>query len=167
MICPSFLTLQGIEYDDEPVDLVEIAKEVVQTARGQLGKKSIDIVLDVAEPAPPKIPGSRRRLWQVLTNLMSNGIKFTDQGEVRVKLTEPLDTVVKIEVSDTGMGIPPAEQKAIFDLFKQYGELSKRRRGTGLGLALCKQLIELHGGSIEVSSMVRKGSRFTVTLPIK
>ncbi|MCP4604070.1 MAG: HAMP domain-containing histidine kinase [Proteobacteria bacterium] len=156
---------KGIEYDDTPVDLAEVALEVVETARGEIGKKDLRIVFKTEDAAKSFVRGSRKHLWQVITNLVSNGIKFTERGEVIVQIGQAEDGRSRIEVSDTGVGIPSSDQQAIFDPFSQRGELSKRLRGAGLGLAICKHLVELHGGEIFVSSKEGEGSCFTVVLP--
>jgi signal transduction histidine kinase len=162
----SSLIAERAEYDEHPVDLVAVAMEVAQTTRGQLGKKKIEIVFDPPDTAV-QVPGSRKRIWQIMTNLVSNGIKFTEQGEVRIAVEKTGDGKAAIEVKDTGIGIPVGDQKAIFDPFQQHGEMSMRRKGTGLGLAICKRLVDLHSGSIEVSSVMGKGSSFRVILPLE
>ncbi len=161
----SALISKGIEYDEELVDLAEVAREVVETARGGLGEKDLEIRVEVKEGATPRVRGSRQRLWQVLTNLVSNGIKFTEHGEILVEIDQTEDGSAQVKISDTGVGIPTDDQGAIFDPFMQRGDLSKRLRGTGLGLAICKRLVDLHGGDIQVSSVEGEGSCFTVMLP--
>ncbi|MCP4675864.1 MAG: HAMP domain-containing histidine kinase [Deltaproteobacteria bacterium] len=160
----SSLISKGIERGDELVDVKEVAQEVVETARGGIGDKEVEIVLNLDDAPYPLVRGSRQRLWQVLTNLVSNGIKFTEQGMVTVSVGSEGDSA-RIEVTDTGIGIQSDDQQAIFDPFKQRGKVSKRLRGTGLGLAICRHLVELHGGTIRVDSTQGEGSRFTVILP--
>ena len=104
---------------------------------------------------------------QILLNLLSNAVKFTpDDG--RVDVTAKFDTdKVEIAVKDTGVGIAPEDQASLFEEFKQLGKDSSRKaEGTGLGLALTKRLVELHGGQIAVESAVGRGSTFRVTLPV-
>jgi signal transduction histidine kinase len=110
------------------------------------------------------VRGSRQRLWQVMTNLVSNAIKFTNEGEVALRLGCTRHGTALIEVSDTGVGIPTDSLDDVFDPFKQPGDKSKRVKGYGLGLAICKRLVELHKGEIRVSSVEGQGSCFTVTL---
>ncbi len=160
----SSLISKGIERGDELVDMKEVAQEVVETARGGIGEKKIEIVFKPGDAPYPLVRGSRQRLWQVLTNLVSNGIKFTEQGNVTVSV-EREGSNARIEVSDTGVGIQSDDQQGIFDPFKQGGNVSKRLRGTGLGLAICRHLVELHGGTIQVDSRQGEGSRFAVILP--
>ncbi|HXK40258.1 MAG TPA: ATP-binding protein, partial [Candidatus Paceibacterota bacterium] len=107
-------------------------------------------------------------LKQVLLNLLSNAVKFTPDGG-RVQVSAELDTdKVEIKVKDTGVGISPEDQASLFEEFKQLGKDSSRKaEGTGLGLALTKRLVELHGGQIVVQSVVGHGSTFRVTLPMR
>ena len=101
-----------------------------------------------------------------MLNLLPNAIKFTPEGgriEVRAR---PADGGGEISVSDTGVGIAPQDQDAIFEEFRQVGTADKKEEGTGLGLALSRKFIELHGGRIWVESQVGQGSTFTFTLPV-
>jgi len=113
-----------------------------------------------------EIPGDERKIKQVLLNLLSNAIKFTPEGgriEVHAK---PVNGSVEVSVTDTGVGIAPEDQEAIFEEFRQVGTADKMVEGTGLGLALSRKFIELHGGRIWVESQVGAGSTFTFTLPV-
>ncbi len=105
-----------------------------------------------------------RRLRQILTNLVSNAVKFTSQGTVRIDI-QLAGPSVSVAVSDTGPGIPPEESASIFEEYRQLGDLRSRRAGTGLGLAIARRLIVMHQGTIDLKSQVGKGSTFTVTLP--
>jgi signal transduction histidine kinase len=109
-----------------------------------------------------------RKVKQILLNLLSNAVKFTPEGG-RVDVSAKMDTdKVAIAVRDTGVGIAPEDQAALFEEFKQVGKDSTRKaEGTGLGLALTKRFVELHGGEIRVDSAPGKGSTFTVTLPVR
>ena len=109
--------------------------------------------------------GDEQRLTQVLLNLVGNAIKFTDTGEVRVT-AKAVNGHFNVTVTDTGPGIPPAEQTRIFDHFHQVdSSLTKAKGGTGLGLAIAKQIVEMHGGRIWVESTVGKGSTFQMEIP--
>ena len=104
---------------------------------------------------------------QVLLNLLSNALKFTLEGgriDVRAGLQ---DGVAEISVTDTGVGIAPEDQEAVFEEFRQVGTAAKKVEGTGLGLALSRRFIELHGGRIWVKSQVGQGSTFTFTPPLR
>jgi signal transduction histidine kinase len=159
----SSLISQDVALKMEILDLVEIAREVVETGRGQIGKKKLTIRLEVP-PEPVRIAGHRQRLWQIVMNLVTNAIKFTDIGSVVVKVSACAGGG-RLEVVDTGVGIASPDQASVFDTFKQLGMKPGRARGAGLGLAICKRLVELHRGRIVVSSIVGQGTRFAVTLP--
>ena len=112
--------------------------------------------------------GDERKFKQIMLNLLSNAVKFTPDGG-RVAVSAKQDTTcVEIAVRDTGIGIAPEDQAAVFEEFKQVGrDYTKKAEGTGLGLALAKRFVELHGGSIRLDSAPGKGSTFTVSLPIR
>jgi signal transduction histidine kinase len=120
------------------------------------------------DPALSTFRGDERKLKQVVLNLLSNAVKFTPPGgSVRVT-AEAIDGSAKIAVSDTGAGIAPEDQETIFEAFRQVGsDVTRKREGTGLGLALARRFVELHGGTIGVQSAPGKGSTFTVKLPIR
>jgi signal transduction histidine kinase len=114
-----------------------------------------------------EIRGDERKVKQVLLNLLSNAVKFTPEGgriDVRAAL---VDGTVEISVTDTGIGIAPEDQEVVFEEFRQVGKAEKKAEGTGLGLALCRKFVELHGGRIWVKSQVGHGSTFTFTLPVR
>jgi signal transduction histidine kinase len=100
-------------------------------------------------------------------NLLSNALKFTpESGRVDVRLTLK-EGLVEVSVADTGVGIAPEDQEAVFEEFRQVGTADKKVEGTGLGLALSRKFVELHGGRIWVKSQVGEGSTFTFTLPVR
>jgi signal transduction histidine kinase len=112
------------------------------------------------------VRADERKVKQVLLNLLSNALKFTPPGgRVDVRAVRHLDTV-EISVSDTGVGITPEDQDAVFEEFRQVGTTARKVEGTGLGLALSRKFVELHGGKISVKSEVGVGSTFTFTIPI-
>ncbi|CAH8281781.1 unnamed protein product [Eruca vesicaria subsp. sativa] len=157
----------------------EVVKHVLQTAAASL-KKDLTLEGNIADEVPILVVGDVLRIRQILTNLISNAIKFTHQGKVGIKLkviSEPSfaseeqnETSVWIccDVYDTGIGIP---ENALPCLFKKYMQASadhaRKYGGTGLGLAICKQLVELMGGQLTVTSQVNAGSTFTFILPYK
>ena len=124
----------------------------------------------MAADVAPDLPigrGDERRLAQVLLNLLGNAIKFTEAGEVRVRVTTA-DGTFLVAVSDTGSGISEEDQEKIFDEFQQADSSStKQKGGTGLGLSIAKRIIEMHGGRIWVESSLGKGSTFWFTLPVR
>jgi len=112
-----------------------------------------------------QIRGDERKVKQVLLNLLSNALKFTPEGGRIDVRAAPQDGVAEISVADTGVGIAPEDQDAVFEEFRQVGTADKKVEGTGLGLALSRKFIEPHGGRIWVESEVGKGSTFRFTLP--
>jgi signal transduction histidine kinase len=115
----------------------------------------------------PRIYTDDKKLSQILRNYISNSLKFTTQGEVRLSASQVDDEHVKFSVSDTGIGIAPEYHEAVFQDFLQIDSpLQRKWRGTGLGLSLSKKIAELLGGSVGMSSELGKGSVFTVTIPI-
>jgi signal transduction histidine kinase len=103
----------------------------------------------------------------VLLNLLSNAIKFTpESGRIEVRAVS-VDGSVEVSVADTGVGIAPEDQEAVFEEFRQVGTADKKVEGTGLGLTLCRKFVELHGGNIWVKSQVGMGSTFTFTIPAR
>jgi signal transduction histidine kinase len=114
-----------------------------------------------------QIRADQRKVKQVLLNLLSNAVKFTPEGgriEVRAA---PVSDAVEVSVKDTGVGIAPEDQEAVFEEFRQVGTSDKKAEGTGLGLALCRKFVELHGGRIWVKSQVGQGSTFTFAIPVR
>lgn len=152
-------------FKSEPVDPAEVVRHVMNASAGLL--QNSHVVLDTRiEGRLPQVRGDRDRLIQVLVNLVSNAIKFTDHGYVACRARAQGNTIV-IEVSDTGIGIPESEQGKVFEKFNQIGgTLTNKPKGTGLGLTICKHIVESHGGRIFCVSKPGAGSTFTFTLPI-
>ena len=124
---------------------------------------AFDVALD---DCPARMVGDPRRVRQIVFNLMSNAVKFTDHGSVRVSAVADGGDLL-LSVSDTGIGIAGEQHDVIFESFHQVdGELTRKHGGTGLGLAICRELAQAMGGEIEVTSEVGKGSTFTVRLPL-
>ena len=113
------------------------------------------------------IRADERKVKQVLLNLLSNAIKFTPEGGRIAVRAAPADGLVEVSVADTGIGIAPGDQETVFEEFRQVGTADRKAEGTGLGLALSRKFIELHGGRIRVTSQVGVGSTFTFTLPVR
>jgi len=127
-------------------------------------KKDVRLSLEVA-PDVDILTGDARRLRQVVFNLLSNAVKFTPAGGSVTVAATRVDGEVQVSVTDTGPGIAPADQERIFDEFQQTDVGVQQGEGTGLGLALSKRLVELHGGRIWVESEPGHGSRFVFALP--
>ena len=113
-----------------------------------------------------QIQADERKVRQVVLNLLSNAIKFTPEGGCIEVAATSKDRLIEVSVSDTGVGIAPEDQEAVFEEFRQVGTADKKAEGTGLGLTLCRKFIELHGGRIWVKSREGVGSTFTFTIPV-
>jgi signal transduction histidine kinase len=113
-----------------------------------------------------KIRADERKVKQVLLNLLSNALKFTPEGGAVSVRADAHNGVAEISVTDTGVGIAPEDQAAVFEEFRQVGTAAKKVEGTGLGLAISRKFVELHGGTIRLASAPGKGSTFTFTLPL-
>jgi signal transduction histidine kinase/putative methionine-R-sulfoxide reductase with GAF domain len=120
------------------------------------------------DEAVSEIVADERKVKQILLNLLSNAVKFTPEGGRIAVAVTPTDDGIQISVSDTGIGIAPEDQAAIFEEFRQVGrDDARKQEGTGLGLTLAKKFVELHGGQIWVQSQVGQGATFTFTLPAR
>ena len=157
-----------IDLNREVVNLAEIIEKGIENFRVIALDKKISIKGSM-EPALPSIHADPRRLDQVLSNLISNAIKFTGEGgDVEVSAALIDATTVNVRVRDNGDGIPAEEIGQIFDKYRQGGNVKHSSdKGTGLGLVICKMIVEAHGGCIWVESEVGKGSAFFVSLPLK
>jgi signal transduction histidine kinase len=134
--------------------------------RERAGRRSITLQMSVDERLGV-VRADERKIRQVVLNLLSNAIKFTPEGG-RIEVgAAPRDGSVEVSVSDTGVGIAPEDQEAVFEEFRQVGTAEKKVEGTGLGLTLCRKFVELHGGRIWVTSQVGVGSTFTFTIPVR
>jgi signal transduction histidine kinase/serine phosphatase RsbU (regulator of sigma subunit) len=162
----SKLRYQNIELQIKPISLREIVEIVLTLSRPLvLGKKNVNLVNQIP-PDFPLIAADENRLQQIFLNLIGNAIKFTTEGEITVS-GNIINDSVEITVSDTGIGISEDKFERIFESFEQAdGSTAREYGGTGLGLAVTKQLVELHGGIISISSEIGVGSQFTFTLPI-
>jgi PAS domain S-box-containing protein len=167
----SKLEAGSIEPDQQPFDPAELARSTVDILSGQALAKALDVSVAVSGLDGPLI-GDATRLRQVMLNFVSNAIKFTSLGEVRVTLAQRGDGRVRrlrVEVSDSGIGVAPEQAEAIFDRFTQGdASISRRFGGTGLGLAISKRIIEALGGEIGVVSVLGVGSTFwfELTAPV-
>ncbi|HEY9829115.1 MAG TPA: ATP-binding protein, partial [Stenomitos sp.] len=176
----SKLKHKTIELQLKPVGMREIVEVVLNLSQPLIKHKNLQLVNAIPPDLAPA-EADENRLQQILYNLVGNAIKFTDSGIVEISATlqpgsEEVETdkieinstrksKIKITVSDTGIGIPKNKLDRIFESFEQAdGSTAREYGGTGLGLAVTKKLVELHGGSIQVESKVGEGSRFTFTL---
>ena len=142
-------------------------ENAVTLIKERAARRGITLKLDVDQRLGEWV-ADERKFKQILLNLLSNAVKFTpDGGRVEVGARRNGEGV-EVSVRDTGVGIKPEDQALIFEEFRQVGaDFTKKAEGTGLGLALTRKLVELHGGTIGVESAEGKGSTFTFTLPLK
>ncbi|HOS77182.1 MAG TPA: ATP-binding protein [Syntrophales bacterium] len=149
---------------DEPFDLREALEKTVASARPLAEKKGLALSCAVSDGID-RITADRRRVEQVLLNLISNAVKFTERGSVTVECRSDGDQV-RISVTDTGIGIRPEDRETIFQAFRQVDSgVNRRYEGTGLGLPISRRLVELMGGRIEIESEWGSGSTFSFSLP--
>lgn len=154
-----------MELQSSPVNLGSLAREVVELLQPLAQERHVTFLAQIIDPIP-LIQADRDKLIQVLTNLIMNAIKFTEpSGTVTVEVCQQEDGSVKTCIQDTGCGIPFEEQKSIFERFYRGQTADIKNRGAGLGLAITKSLVELHGGRIWVTSTPGEGSRFSFTVP--
>lgn len=161
-----------VDLDVAPFELRNMVGQTLRTLAAKAGEKGLELVFTADQTVPDALQGDAGRLRQVLINLVGNAIKFTDQGEIGVHVqqisAEPGNQVVlKISVSDQGIGISPEALERIFNPFEQAdASTSKYYGGTGLGLAITKRLVEIMGGSIAVESEPGRGSNFHCTIQL-
>ncbi len=154
-----------VEWRMEAVSVAEIIEQAAAITSSSFAQYGLELECDV-EDGLPEIAGDKYRLEQVLINLFSNAIKFTEKGYILCRAWK-IDNEILISVKDSGGGINDADQKKIFEKFKQAGIVNKGKpRGTGLGLPICKEIVNRHGGRIWVESEPGKGSTFSFTLPV-
>ncbi len=169
----SKIEARKLDLVEEAFRLDSVISGVVDLLQHKAASRSIDLIVRVAPNVPASFMGDPGRLRQILMNLVGNGIKFTDEGSIRIQVrtlncVAPGTINLEISVTDTGIGMTEAQQSQLFQAFTQVDSSSKRRfGGTGLGLTISKRLIELMGGSIGVESKRHEGSRFWVRLPLR
>ncbi|MDB5490469.1 MAG: hypothetical protein JWO78_318 [Micavibrio sp.] len=161
----------GIEIEAIPLDLKALLEEIISMMAMRVEEKGLAFTVDTSAIGDMTFIGDPTRVRQIITNLCSNAVKFTDHGAIGITLavldrTEDICTIA-ISVEDTGPGIAPEKMDKIFEKFTQADNtISRKFGGTGLGLAISKTLAEIMGGHIDVVSTVNVGSKFTVTLPL-
>ena len=147
-------------------DLPSAIDNALTLIKERAARHAIDLQSAI-DPAVGEIKADERKFKQILLNLLSNSVKFTPEGGRIMVAARSVDSMVEVSVTDTGIGIAPEDQEAVFEEFRQVGsDYTKKAEGTGLGLALTRKFVELHGGKIRVTSVVGKGSTFTFTLPV-
>lgn len=159
-----------MELEEDHFDIRKALNDTASMLRVAAEEKGLTLRHEVQEDVPESLWGDEMRIGQIITNLTSNAIKFTEQGEVRIDVRiDSLDeSRLILSISDTGVGISKEDAERIFDRFSQLKNSSgKMHRGTGLGLSIVKRLVELLSGEIRVESQEGQGSVFTVSLPVK
>ena len=155
-----------IEWRMDEVSIAQVIDRATDATSSLLQDKGLALLREV-EDELPGLTGDRDRLIQVAINLISNAVKFTETGLVTLRAVRSDDTIV-VSVIDTGIGISAADQAKVFDRFKQVGDtLTDKPKGTGLGLPICREIVEHHGGRIWVESEPGRGSTFSFALPIE
>jgi signal transduction histidine kinase/CheY-like chemotaxis protein len=155
-----------MEWNLENVAMTEVAERALAATTSLFEQKKLKLVREI-DTDIPDISGDRDKLIQVIINLISNAVKFTDKGSVTCKVYKKKDEII-VSILDTGIGIALDDYAAVFEQFKQVGgdTLTDKPKGTGLGLPICKEIVEHHGGRIWLESEVGKGSTFSFSLPV-
>jgi len=158
-----------MELEAIPFDLHEVVADTVEMFTEDAGKKGLELSFEITADVPRFFLGDPGRLRQVMVNLLANAVKFTPDGSVRLDAALVRETsLVRISITDTGIGIAPEAQAGIFNQFSQGDEsMTRRYGGTGLGLAIARQLTELMGGTLGVTSHPGKGSTFSFTASLE
>jgi signal transduction histidine kinase len=148
----------------EKLNTVELLHEIAEDMKPTITAKKIELVVTIPKTLPG-ILGDKYRLSQVLKNLLVNAVKFTDNGSITIGAKKKGDHVL-IFVEDTGIGISKNELKKVFTKFYQaYTGDDRKNEGTGLGLFICREILQKHKGKIWVESQLGKGSKFVIQLP--
>jgi signal transduction histidine kinase len=155
-----------MELEVSDFDLPTAIDNALMLVRERATRRGIELHRSIDEGLG-QIQADERKIRQVLLNLLSNAIKFTPEGGRMEVWAKPVNGFIEVSVADTGVGIAPEDQEAVFEEFRQVGTAEKKVEGTGLGLALSRKFIELHGGKIWVKSQVGAGSTFTFTVPVR
>jgi signal transduction histidine kinase/ActR/RegA family two-component response regulator len=163
-----------IEMTEEIFDFMDFMESSVKIFRDETSKRGVDLYYDIGDNIPPRLVGDSGRLRQILFNLLGNAVKFTDQGEIHVRVSAEqsdcdLDRItLNFCIADTGIGISTERQRMIFEPFSQVdGSYKRKYQGTGLGLSIVKRLVELMGGSIAVESEPGKGTKMIFSVILK
>ncbi len=154
------------EVKPEQVALAHLFENLGRTFQPIAAQKALEFQMQIAPGTPENLVTDPQRLEQVLKNLLSNAMKFTEKGQVILQASRSVDGRLAFSVQDTGIGIAPEQQQIIFEPFRQAdGTTNRKYGGTGLGLSISRELVRLLGGEISLTSEVGRGSTFTVTVP--
>jgi signal transduction histidine kinase len=162
----SYIESGIVELNPTALDVMALITEVVSLLRPQIEAKNQQLTINQADPLP-RVLGDDERIRQILINLLSNAHKYTPHGGQIVITAQRLDGWVQIAVRDTGIGLSTDEQAQVFNkFFRAHQPVTQEVGGAGLGLAITRLLVELHGGRISVVSAPGQGSTFHFTLPV-
>ncbi len=150
---------------EKEVDVSDILQTVAATASSMLDDKPVELQLEIAEPLP-RITGDKKRIMQIMLNVVSNACKFTQEGHVKI-MAQQQNGSLRLAVEDTGPGIAPEDSELVFEAFKQTATGLRQGSGTGLGLPISRSLAEAHGGRMWFDSVPGQGSTFYVSLPVQ
>ncbi|KKK43578.1 hypothetical protein LCGC14_3168180, partial [marine sediment metagenome] len=152
----------------EEFSLKETLEGLISSSRLEAEEKGIKLDLIYSDSLPARIISDKGKLIQIISNLVSNALKFTEKGKIEVRLESLADSKIEIFIKDTGIGIPEEKLPHIFNKFYQVnGTLRRQYQGTGLGLAIVKELVHLLGGEIKAHSTLKKGSTFSFSFPYR
>jgi len=155
-----------MEISTERFKIEDVVSEVAQSLSPMISQKGLRLITEVPDETP-EIYSDRKKVFQILLNLVNNAVKFTPAGEVRIESKFDNDNL-EVSVADTGVGIKKKDIKLLFEAFRQIdGTVQRRYQGAGLGLYLCQKLVTLLGGNIWAESEYGRGSKFTFTLPLR
>ncbi|KAF2514690.1 ATP-binding response regulator [Flavobacterium foetidum] len=156
-----------ITIEKVPFFLPEIIEDVAKNIQTVYKQKNIDLIINVDEKLHKRVVGDPFRLKQILTNIVGNAYKFTEEGYIKIAAYANENQTFTITIEDTGIGIEKANQKLVFEEFAQADEnIEKKYGGTGLGLSICQKIISILGGKLSLESTFGKGSTFTIELPL-
>jgi signal transduction histidine kinase len=154
-----------MEWHFEPIAIREVLKKSAEATAGLFEGTPLSLKINLPDELPI-VKGDLDKLMQVIINLVSNAVKFTDEGVITIKAETVKDDVL-ISVTDPGIGIAPSDQALVFEKFQQVGDpLTEKPKGTGLGLAISKEIVEHHGGRIWFQSKPGEGSKFSFSIPV-
>lgn len=165
----SKLESKRMELVKEPYQISSVLNDVLNIAMIRLAEKPIELKVDVDKTIPEMLYGDEAKVRQILTNILNNAVKYTNEGRIELKITwerRQKIALLKIIVKDTGIGITEENKKKLFQSFQRVDTRRNRSiEGTGLGLAITRNLLELMNGNIDVDSVYKEGSTFTISLP--
>jgi PAS domain S-box-containing protein len=164
----SKIEARKLDIESRPLSLASLIEDVCANLAPEAARKAIGLDVEIDAQLPEFILGDSMRLRQILTNLVGNAVKFTHRGRVKVEARRGADGRLQLEVEDTGIGIDSTTIDALFEPFRQADTTTARRYGgTGLGLTIVRQLVELMHGSVRCESELGRGSRFCIELPLQ